>query len=565
VAKAEPSTRTDFIRQRVAKDVEAAKNAGQVVTRFPPEPNGYLHIGHAKAICLNFGIAAEGDGRRCHLRMDDTNPAAEDMEYVESIQTDVSWLGFDWGEHLYFASDYYERLYECAEELVRRGHAYVCDLDAAGTREYRGTLTEPGRPSPFRDRSADENLALLRRMRDGEFEPGTCTLRARIDMASPVLSLRDPVLYRIQALAHYRRGDAWHIYPMYDFAHCLSDSFEGVTHSLCTLEFTDHRPLYDWILNSLDADPHPQQIEFARLNLSHTVMSKRLLRRLVEEGHVAGWDDPRMPTISGLRRRGFTPESIRAFCEEIGVAKSHNVVALAQLEAALREHLNRVAERRMAVLRPLKVVLTNWPEGQVEEFDAINNPEDPEAGSHKVPFSGELWIEQDDFMEDPPKKFFRLGPGREVRLRYAYFIRCEEVVKDASGNVVELRCTYDPESRGGNSPDGRKVKATLHWVSANHALDAEIRLYDPLFTVENPAKTAADGDFTDHLNPGSLEIIESAKLEPSLADFQGGGAVQFERIGYFAPDSDWGAKPVFNRSVGLRDAWARIQKRNDSK
>lgn len=562
MAKAEPSIRTDFIRQIVAKDVAAGKNDGRVVTRFPPEPNGYLHIGHAKAICLNFGLAAEGEGRRCHLRMDDTNPAAEDEEYVASIKTDVAWLGFDWGENLFFASDYYQRLYDCAEELVRRGKAYVCDLDATATREYRGTLTEPGRPSPFRDRSVEENLELLRRMKAGDFAPGLCTLRARIDMASPILSMRDPVLYRIQNVSHYRSGDTWVIYPMYDFAHCLSDSFEGITHSLCTLEFADHRPLYDWILDALDASPHPQQIEFARLNLSHTVMSKRLLRRLVEEKHVNGWDDPRMPTISGLRRRGYTPESIRAFCEEIGVTKSHNVVALAQLEAALREHLNRVAERRMAVLRPLKVVLTNWPEGQVEEFDAINNPEDPDGGTHKVPFAGVLWIEQDDFMEDPPKKFFRLSPGCEVRLRYAYFIRCQEVVKDEAGNVVELRCTYDPQTRGGDSPDGRKVKATLHWVSAAHAVEAEIRLYDPLFTVEDPGKTAPGGDFTDHLNGNSLEVIADAKLEPTLGQMREGAPVQFERLGYFVPDPNWATKPVFNRAVGLRDAWARVQKRD---
>jgi glutaminyl-tRNA synthetase len=564
VSDEEPKIRTDFIRQIVAADVAAGKHGGRVVTRFPPEPNGYLHIGHAKSICLNFGIAAEGEGRRCHLRFDDTNPAAEDEEYVRAIETDVRWLGFDWGEHRYYASDYYERLYEAAEELIRRGRAYVCELDAEAIREYRGTLTAPGRPSPWRERPAEESLDLFRRMRAGEFQPGSRTLRARIAMDSPVLSMRDPVLYRISDATHYRSGDAWAIYPMYDFAHCLSDSFEGITHSLCTLEFADHRPLYDWILDALDADPHPQQIEFARLNLSHTVMSKRLLRRLVEEGHVHGWDDPRMPTISGLRRRGYTPASLRAFCEQIGVARSHNVVALAQLEAALRDDLNRHAERRMAVLRPLKVVLTNWPEGQVEVLDAVNNPEDPSAGSRSVRFSGELWIEREDFMEDPPRKFFRLAPGREVRLRYGYFIRCEEVVKDAGGNVIELRCSYDPTTRGGDAPDGRKVKATLHWVSAAHALEAEVRLYDTLFTAEDPSADFADGNLGAALNPASLEVVAGAKLEPSLADAVPGRPVQFERLGYFTADPDGSpARPVFNRTVTLKDAWARLQQRGD--
>lgn len=562
MSKEEAKTRVDFIRQIVAADCEAGKNGGQVVTRFPPEPNGYLHIGHAKAICLNFGIASEGEARRCHLRLDDTNPANEDEEFVSSIEEDVRWLGFDWGEHRYFASDYYERLYDCAEELVRRGHAYVCELDAEATREYRGTLTEPGRNSPFRERSADENLSLLRAMRAGEFEPGSRTLRARIAMDSPVLSMRDPVLYRILKASHYRCGDTWNIYPMYDFAHCLSDSFEGVTHSLCTLEFADHRPLYDWILNSLDADPHPQQIEFARLNLSHTVMSKRLLRRLVEEGFVSGWDDPRMPTISGMRRRGYTAAALRAFCEEIGVTRSHNVVALAQLEAAVRDDLNRVAERRMAVLNPLKVTITNWPEGEVDQLDAVNNPEDAEAGRRKVPFSGELWIERDDFMEEPPKKFFRLAPGREVRLRYAYFITCDEVVHDADGEVVELRCHYDPASRGGDSPDGRKVKATLHWVSVAHAVEADVRLYEPLFASEDPNAGPQGEDFTERLAPQSLTTLESAKLEPALASARPGDPVQFERLGYFAADRDGTAdRPVFNRTVTLKDAWARLQKR----
>ncbi|MFT4569666.1 MAG: glutaminyl-tRNA synthetase [Hyphomicrobiaceae bacterium] len=562
VSKEEPRIRTDFIRQIVAADTTAGKHGGQVVTRFPPEPNGYLHIGHAKSICLNFGIATEGEGRRCHLRFDDTNPAAEDQEYVSAIEQDVRWLGFDWGEHRYFASDYYERLFECAEELVRRGHAYVCELDADGIREYRGTLTEPGRASPWRDRSSEESLDLLRRMRGGEFPPGSRTLRARIAMDSPVLSMRDPVLYRISNASHYRRGTEWCIYPMYDFAHCLSDSFEGVTHSLCTLEFADHRPLYDWILNALDSDARPQQIEFARLNISYTVMSKRLLRRLVEEGHVNGWDDPRMPTISGMRRRGYTSQAIRAFCEEIGVARSHSMVGLAQLEAAVRTDLNKRAERRMAVLRPLKVVITNWQEGKVDELDAVNNPENADAGTRKVSFSGELWIERDDFMEDPPRKFFRLGPGREVRLRYAYFITCQEVVKDESGEITELRCTYDPATRGGDSPDGRKVKGTLHWVSAAHAMDAEVRLYEPLFTDEDPtAGTDSDG-FIERLNPASIEVVAQARLEAGLANAKPGDPIQFERLGYFTPDpeSREGA-PIFNRAVTLKDAWARLQKR----
>ncbi len=552
----------DFIREIVASDVAGGACAG-VVTRFPPEPNGYLHIGHAKAICLNFGIAAEFGGR-CHLRMDDTNPAAEDMEYVASIETDVRWLGFDWGRHFYYASDYYERMYEFAEELIAKGLAYVCDLNADQMREYRVTPTPsgapgPGRPSPGRERSIDENLDLFRRMRAGEFESGARTLRARIDMASPVIVMRDPVLYRIQKQPHYRRGEDWCIYPMYDFAHCLEDAIEGVTHSLCTLEFSDNRALYDWILDNVSAPSRPRQYEFARLNLSYTVMSKRHLRRLVEEGHVAGWDDPRMPTISGMRRRGYPPEAIRDFCEGVGIAKSYNVVGFAQLEAAVRDHLNRSAPRVMAVLDPLKVVIENYPEGQVEELDAVNNPEDPGAGTRKVPFARELWIERDDFMEDPPRKFFRLAPGREVRLRYAYFVTCTQVIKDEAGNVVELRCTYDPATRGGDAPDGRKVKATLHWVAAPTALTARVRQYDYLFVKEDPSEAPEGSDFTANLNPDSLVELDGCRLEPSLAAARPGQRFQFERLGYFCVDEDSSTgAPVFNRTATLKDAWARI-------
>ena len=550
----------DFVRQRVADDLAAGRTK-TVVTRFPPEPNGYLHIGHAKSICLNFGLATENGGR-CHLRMDDTNPAKEDVEYVDSIQEDLHWLGFDWGENFYHAADYFDRLYSYAEELIQKGKAFVCDLTPEQMRDYRGTFTEPGRNSPSRDRSAQESLDLFRRMRAGEFENGTHTLRARIDMASPNIVLRDPVLYRIQHTDHHRTGNKWCIYPMYDFAHCLSDAIEGITHSVCTLEFVPNRALYDWVLDQLDVPCHPQQIEFARLNIASTVMSKRVLRGLVEEGHVRGWDDPRMPTISGMRRRGYTPGGVRAFCESVGVAKSDNTVAIAQLDHHVRQDLNRTSARVMAVLNPLRVVIENWPAGEVHEMEAINNPEDPEAGTRMVPFSGELWIERDDFMEDPPKKFFRLSPGREVRLRAAYFVTCTSVVKDADGNVAEVRCTYDPASRGGNSPDGRKVKATMHWVSAPHAVAAEVRLYNPLFTVENPAKVAPGGTPFDHLNPESMTIVTDARLEPSLAAGKPGDRFQFERIGYFCVDADSTAgKLVINRTATLKDEWANVQKR----
>ncbi|MFN2377549.1 MAG: glutamine--tRNA ligase/YqeY domain fusion protein [Candidatus Binatia bacterium] len=554
----------DFVRQRVADDVAAGKNGGRVVTRFPPEPNGYLHIGHAKSICLNFGVAIENGGR-CHLRMDDTNPTKEDVEYVDSIVEDVRWLGFDWGEHFYHAADYFDRLYEYAEELVRRGKAFVCDLSADQMREYRGTFTEPGRDSPFRGRTMEENLDLLRRMKQGEFPNGARTLRAKIDMASPNIVMRDPVLYRIQHSSHHRSGDQWCIYPMYDFAHCLSDAIEGITHSICTLEFVPNRALYDWVLDELlpaDVAVRPRQIEFARLNLAYTVMSKRVLRGLVEDGHVRGWDDPRMPTISGMRRRGYSPAGVRAFCDSIGVARSDNTVAFAQLEHHVRADLNRTSPRVMAVLDPLRVVIENWPAGEVQMMEVVNNPEDPSAGTRQVPFTGELWIEREDFMEDPPKKFFRLAPGREVRLRSAYFLTCTGVVKDADGRVTELRCTYDPASRGGNSPDGRKVKATLHWVSAAHAIPAEIRLYNQLFTRENPMKVDEGQTPVDNLNAASLEVVTGARLEPSLAAAQAGDRFQFERLGYYCVDSD--SRPgalVINRTATLKDEWANIVKR----
>jgi glutaminyl-tRNA synthetase len=549
----------DFIRQRVADDLAAGLNEGRVVTRFPPEPNGYLHIGHAKSICLNFGVAMENGGR-CHLRMDDTNPTKEDVEYVDSIVEDVRWLGFDWGEHFYHAADYFDRLYEYAEALVTRGKAYVCDLSPDEMREHRGTFTEPGRNSPWRDRPVDENLALLRRMKAGEFPNGSHTLRAKIDMASPNIVMRDPVLYRIQHSEHHRTGSKWHIYPMYDFAHCLSDAIEGITHSICTLEFVPNRALYDWVLDELldPASPRPRQYEFARLNLAYTVMSKRILRGLVEQNHVRGWDDPRMPTISGMRRRGYSPAGLRAFCESVGVAKSDNTVAFAQLEHHVRDDLNRSSARVMAVLDPLKVVIENWPAGEVVEVEAVNNPEDPSAGTRLVPFSGELWIEREDFMEDPPKKFFRLAPGREVRLRYGYFITCTSVVKDSEGRIQELRCTYDPASKGGNSPDGRKVKATLHWVSAAHAIRAEVRLYNHLFTLENPLKL--DDPF-ESLNPDSLQI-RKGWVEPSLASAQPGARLQFERLGYFCVDRDSREDAlVINRTASLKDEWANVQKR----
>ena len=549
---------SDFIRAHIRRDLAAGRNAGRVVTRFPPEPNGHLHIGHAKAICLNFGVAAEFGGR-CHLRFDDTNPLTEDPAYVASQMADVRWLGFDWGEHLHYASDYFGRLYEYACELIRRSRAFVCALSSEEIAARRGTLTESGVESPHRNRSVAENLDLFQRMRAGEFEPGARVLRARIDMASPVLPMRDPVLYRIVMAPHHRTGDAWRVYPLYDFAHCLSDAIEGITHSLCSLEFVDHRPLYDWVLDQLDAPCHPQQIEFARLNLSHTVMSKRVLRRLVEEGFVAGWDDPRMPTLSGLRRRGYTPEAIRDFCEGVGVAKRENRIQLARLEHSIREDLNRRAPRAMAVLRPLRVVIENWPEGRVDEIEAANHPEDPGQGTRKLPFSGVLWIERDDFLEDPPKRFFRLAPGREVRLRWAYFVTCTGVVKDASGEIVELRCTYDPATRGGSAPDGRKPRATLHWVSAGHARPAEVRLYDVLFTQEDPLDVPEGVDFTASLNPRSLEVLPDARVEPALAGASPGDRFQFERLGYFGLDPD--ATPahlVFNRTVTLRDAWVKI-------
>ncbi|MBN2290419.1 MAG: glutamine--tRNA ligase/YqeY domain fusion protein [Candidatus Glassbacteria bacterium] len=551
---------TDFIRAIVAEDLETGKYAGRVVTRFPPEPNGYLHIGHAKSICLNFGIALENGGGVCHLRFDDTNPCKEEDEYVESIKEDVRWLGFDWGRHLYYASDYFDRLYEWAVQLIKAGKAYVCDLSTEQIRQYRGTLTEPGRESPYRDRPAGESLELFERMRAGEFENGSRVLRAKIDMASPNLNMRDPVMYRILKVAHHRTGDKWCIYPMYDFAHGQSDSIENVTHSICTLEFEDHRPLYDWYLDQLGVY-HPRQIEFARLNLTYTVLSKRRLLELVEGGHVKGWDDPRMPTISGMRRRGYTPEAIRSFCNRIGVAKTDSTVDIALLEHHVREDLNRHATRVMAVLKPLRVVIENYPEDLVEELEAVNNPEDPAMGTRKVPFSRVLYIERDDFMEEPPKKFFRLAPGREVRLRYAYFVRCVGVVRDEkTGEVAELRCTYDPETRGGDAPDGRKVKVTMHWVSATRSLQAEVRLYDHLFSGEDPGEVEEDADWKDNLNPGSLEVLDSCRVEPSLADAAPGERYQFERVGYFCVDPDSPAgKPVFNRTVALRDPWAKLR------
>jgi glutaminyl-tRNA synthetase len=551
----------NFIRDIIVKDLETNKYGGRVATRFPPEPNGYLHIGHAKSICLNFGLAAEFGGV-CHLRFDDTDPTKESIEYVESIKSDVRWLGFDWGDHLYYASDYFEKLYDYAVQLIKKGKAYVDSLSAEEIREYRGTLTEPGRESPYRNRSIEENLDLFRRMRAGEFEDGTHVLRAKIDMASPNLLMRDPVLYRIRRVTHYRTGDQWCIYPMYDFAHCLSDSIERITHSICTLEFENNRPLYDWILNELNVEWHPQQIEFARLNLSYTVMSKRKLLELVEQGYVTGWDDPRMPTLAGLRRRGYTPEAIRNFCERIGVAKRDSLVDIALLEHCIREDLNKRAPRVMAVLRPLRVVIVNYPENQVEELEALNNPEDLGMGSRKVPFSRVLYIERDDFRENPPKEFFRLAPGREVRLRYAYYITCVDVIKDErTGEVIELRCTYDPKTRGGGSPDGRKVKATLHWVSAPHSLEAEVRLYDHLFLKPNPSDEEDGLDFKAHLNPNSLITLKSCRVEPSLAGAVPGSHYQFERQGYFCVDPDSSSKTlVFNRTVALRDSWAKIEK-----
>ena len=544
----------DFIRDVIRDDLAAGRTE-TVVTRFPPEPNGYLHIGHAKSMCLNFGVAQEFGGR-CHLRFDDTNPVKEEHEFIEAIQEDVHWLGFDWGEHLYYASGHFDTLYEWALHLVREGKAYVDDLTADEIREYRGTLTEPGRNSPYRDRPVEENLDLFTRMKAGEFAEGERVLRAKVDMASGNINMRDPVIYRILHAAHPRTGDTWCIYPTYDFAHGQSDAIEGVTHSLCTLEFADHRPLYDWLIESLPVPSVPRQYEFSRLNLTHTVLSKRRLIQLVEDGHVEGWDDPRMPTVRGLRRRGYPAAAIRDFAQRVGVTKSDNMIEVQLLEHCARELLNKTAERRMAVLRPLKVVIENYPEGETEELEAVNNPEDEGAGKRMVPFGREIYIEREDFMEDPPRKFFRLGPGREVRLRYAYFITCTDVIKDDSGEVVELRCTYDPATRGGDAPDGRKVKGTLHWVSADHAVPGEVRLYDHLFTEPEPGM--GDG-FLDGLNPDSLTVLEGCKLEPSLAELAPDAALQFERQGYFIRDpSSSGDMLVYNRSVGLRDSWAKM-------
>jgi len=548
---------SDFIRDIIREDLRTNKYGGRVHTRFPPEPNGYLHIGHAKAICLSFGVAEEFGGL-CNLRFDDTNPTKESAEYVEAIKRDVRWLGFDWDDHEYYASDYFEQLYQYAVQLIKLGKAYVCDLSQDEIREYRGTLTKPGRDSPYRNRSVEENLDLFERMRAGEFADGARVLRAKIDMASPNVLMRDPVIYRILHATHHRTGDKWCIYPMYDFTHCLSDSIEGITHSLCTLEFENNRELYDWFLNQLGVH-HPQQIEFARLNLTYTVMSKRILKQLVDKGYVSGWDDPRMPTLSGLRRRGYTPEAIRNLCDTVGVAKTNSVVDVELLEHCVRQDLNQRAPRVMAVLRPLRLVIDNYPEGQVEELDAENNPEDPAMGTRKIPFSRVLYIERDDFQEDPPKKWFRLAPGREVRLKHAYYITCVQVVKDEqTGEVVELHCTYDPETRGGWSKDGREVKGTLHWVSAAHALEAKVRLYDRLFTVPNPLEQK--DNFTNCVNPNSLVTLTSCRVEPSLAGAAPGSRFQFLRQGYFCVDPDSSAGTlVFNRSVSLRDTWAKIQ------
>ena len=559
------STRSlDFIREIIAEDNRTGKHGGRVHTRFPPEPNGYLHIGHAKSICLNFGIAKQYGGL-CNLRFDDTNPTKEEQEYIDSITEDVRWLGFDWQDREFYASDYFDQLYQWAVQLINAGRAYVCDLDAEQTRQYRGTLTEPGKNSPYRDRSIEENLDLFERMRAGEFPDGARTLRAKIDMAHPNLNMRDPVMYRILHARHHRTGDKWCIYPMYDFTHGQSDSIERITHSICTLEFENHRPLYDWFCEALGIY-HPQQIEFARLNLTFTVMSKRKLLGLVNAGHVSGWDDPRMPTICGLRRRGYTPESIRGFCERIGVAKFNSTIDVALLEHCLREDLNKRSPRVMAVLRPLRVVIDNYPEDRTEELDAVNNPEDAGAGTRKVPFSRVLYIEQEDFCEHPPKKYYRLTPGREVRLRYAYFITCTDVVKDSSGQVVQVHCTYDPATRGGDAPDGRKVKSTIHWVSAAEALQAEVRLYEHLFTKERPEDVAEGADFKASLNPNSLETLTSCRVEPSLAGAAPGNRYQFERLGYFCVDPNSSdERLVFNRTVSLRDTWAKIQKAQQQK
>jgi glutaminyl-tRNA synthetase len=561
----EGQQKLDFVRQIVADDCKSGKWDGRVVTRFPPEPNGYLHIGHAKSICLNFGIASEFGGK-CHLRFDDTNPEKEEQEYVDSIIEDVKWLGWDWGKNLFFGSDYFQQMHDWAVELIKKGKAYVCDLTAEQTREYRGALTG-GKDSPYRNRSVEESLDLFARMRKGEFPDGAKTLRAKIDMSSPNFNLRDPVMYRIVHASHHRTGDKWCIYPMYDWAHGLEDSIEKITHSICTLEFENHRPLYDWFINELGIY-HPQQIEFARLNLTYTVMSKRKLLKLVQDKLVAGWDDPRMPTICGMRRRGFSPAAIRNFCDKISVNKFNSTIDFALLQHCLREELNKSSPRVMAVLNPLKVVIENYPQDKVEYLDAINNPEEPAAGSRQIPFSREIYIECDDFMEEPPKKFFRLSPGKEVRLRYAYFITCTSVIKDSAGNITELRCTYDPATRGGDAPDGRKVKSTLHWVCAKNAMDAEVRIYEHLFTKENPDEAEEGQDFTAFLNPDSLKVLSNCKIEPYLKDAKALSRWQFERLGYFCVDSD--SKPfdsaqgrdgklVFNRTATLRDEWAKIQ------
>jgi len=549
----------DFIRAMIAEDVKNGRFDGRVHTRFPPEPNGYLHIGHAKSICLNFGIASEYPHGKCNLRFDDTNPVKEEQEYIDAIIRDVKWLGWDWEDRLYYASDYFEQMYEYAVQLIKKGKAYVCDLSPEEIRQYRGSLTEPGKESPYRNRSIEENLDLFKRMREGEFPDGSRTLRAKIDMAHPNLNMRDPVMYRILHATHPRTGDKWCIYPMYDWAHGLEDSIEGITHSICTLEFENHRPLYDWFLDELGIY-HPQQIEFARLNLTYTVMSKRKLLRLVEEGYVSGWDDPRLPTIAGLRRRGFSPAAVRKFCKVIGVNKFNSVVDIALLEHCLREDLNQTSPRAMAVLNPVKLIIDNYPEDKVEYMDAVNNPNDPSAGTRKVPFSRELYIEQDDFMEEPPKKFFRMSPGREVRLRYAYLVTCTSVVKDSSGNIKEIHCTYDPQTRGGDAPDGRKVKGTIHWVCAKHAVDAEIRLYDHLFTKENPDDVEEGQDFTANINPDSLKILTNCKAEPSLKQAKPLDRFQFERTGYFCMDLDSTPKRlIFNRTVTMKDTWAKIK------
>ena len=553
--------KTDFIREAVREDLKKGKNGGKVHTRFPPEPNGYLHIGHAKSICLNFGLADEFSGK-CNLRFDDTNPTKEESEYVESIKKDISWLGFDWGDREYYASDYFKELYEYAVLLIRKGKAFVCDLSADEIRQYRGTLKTPGKESPYRSRPVEENLKLFEEMKNSKYEDGSRVLRAKIDMSSPNLNMRDPIMYRILHETHHRTGDKWCIYPTYDWAHGQSDSIEDITHSICTLEFEDHRPLYNWFLEQL-AIHRPRQIEFARLNLTYTIMSKRKLLELVKEKYVTGWDDPRMPTLSGIRRRGYTPEAIRNFCSQIGMAKADSTIDIAFLEHFVREDLNKKAPRVMGVINPLKVVIDNYPEGRFEELDAINNPEDLSAGKRKIPFSKILYIEKEDFMEDPPKKFYRLAPGREVRLRYAYFIKCNDVIKDKDGNITELHCTYDPETKGGDAPDGRKVRATLHWVSAKHSIKAEIRLYDRLFLKENPLKTQGSEDYRDNINPDSLKVVTDCMLEPSLAKAAPGDIYQFERLGYFSVDPDTTEDNiVFNRTSTLRDQWAKINKRN---